>query len=124
MTSRILLSLWVLGACGSDHHTATPDAPPAPDAPPPFKEAMPGSVPQLIDLGGGVLANPKIQPIFFTGDSTMQTAVEDFAAQLATSSYWTAMGAEYGVGAPTVLPTIVVTTPAPTTDAALQTLLT
>lgn len=100
-----------------------PDAPPAIDAPPPFMEAMPATVPQLVDLGGGVLVSPKIQPIVWTGDP-LQTDIESFATQLATSSYWTATAAEYGVGAPTILPTIVVTGTAPTTDDALQTLVT
>lgn len=124
MISRLLLSLALVGACGSDHHAASPDAPPTSDAPPPFMEDMPSSVPQLIDLGGGVLASPKIQPIFFANDATLQAQIEDFATQLATSSYWTAIGSEYGVGAPTILPTIVVTTAAPTTGQALKALVT
>ena len=108
--------LAVLVGCGDSPRTEAPDA--GVDAPPPWMEAMPASVPQLVNLGGPVLATPKIQPIFFSNDA-LQTQVEQFLAQTATSDYWKAAATEYGVGAPTVLPSIVTTDAPPATDTAL-----
>jgi len=85
------------------------------DAPPPWSEATPTSMPQLIDLGGPVLAAPKVQPIFFANDA-LQPQIEQFLTQLGASQYWSTAATEYGVGALTVLPSIV-TTDAPPTPA-------
>jgi hypothetical protein len=117
---------WIalLAACGGNTAKTTPDAAPAPDAAPdagPFVEAPHGSVPQVESAGGAVLATPKVVPIFFTGDSTMQTSMEPFLQMLVGSSYWTTTTSEYGVGALQVEPTIVTTDTPPTTDDALQT---
>jgi hypothetical protein len=113
----------LVGACGSSHGTsidATPDSPP--DAPPDaaFAEAPHPAAPQAQSGGGPVQTAPVIQPIFFAGDSAMQTQVEGFLGALATSEYWHTATAEYGVGGLTILPTIVVTEAAPTSDTALQ----
>lgn len=104
----------------------TPDAPPPPpvDAPPPpFMEALPSSLPQLVNAGGAVLATPKVQAIFFANDATVQAQIDDFETQLAGSTYWSTAAGEYGVGALTKLPTIVVTDTPPTTSQALEDLL-
>lgn len=116
-----LLWLAVLAACGDNvklaPDAAMPDA--APDAPS-FVEAPHGTAPQVQSGGGAVMASVKIVPIFFTGDSAMQTQTEQFLTQLATSSYWTATTHEYGVGAMTIEPTFVTTDTPPTTDQMLQ----
>jgi hypothetical protein len=125
MTKQVLCAVFLV-ACG--HHgngdDTMVDAPQQPDAPGPFAEAPHGPAPQIVDVGGPVLTTPKIQPIFFANDAAMQASIEDFSAKLATSTYWTATTSEYGVGALTVLPTIVVTTAPPTTSANLEALLT
>jgi hypothetical protein len=105
--------LFVVGCGSSDHHNPPPDAG--------FEEALPANMPQLVKLSGSVLAAPKIQPIFFQNDATVQAQMEDFANQLEGSDYWNAIGTEYGVGGFTVLPTIVVTDTPPTTDDQLET---
>ena len=118
--------VWIalVAACGSNSAKTTPDA--APDAAAaadaaPFMEAAHGSVPQVVSAGGAVLATPKVVPIFFTGDSAMQTNMEPFLQALVGSSYWTATTSEYGVGALQIEPTIVSSDTPPTSDAALQT---
>src|SRR5439155_14740378 len=116
----------VVAACGGNNSSQTPDAPAAPDAAidAGFTPASHLPPPQVVSLGGPVLTAPKIEPIFFTGDSAMQGMVEGFLSTLATDPYWAATTSEYGVGALTILPTIVTTSTPPTTDAALQTWLT
>jgi hypothetical protein len=108
---------FALAACGDNQHQAAPDAaPPAPDAPTGFVEGTHADVPQVQSGGGPVLATPKVQPIFYTGDDSAQATLEDMLTQMSTSSYWTAISTEYGVGALTVLPTIVSTDTPPATD--------
>jgi hypothetical protein len=111
-----LAVLALLAACGGSDAKETPDA--AVDAPPPWAEAVPSSVPQLISLGGAVLTAPKVQPIFFANDP-LQAQIEQFLTQLGPSDYWTQTTQEYGVGAMTVLPSIVTTDAPPATDDAL-----
>jgi hypothetical protein len=111
-----LAVLALLAACGDN---AVPEAPDAGvDAPPPWAEAVPSSVPQLISLGGVVLDHPKVQPIFFASDP-LQAQVEQFLTELGASDYWKQTTEEYGVGALTVLPSIVTTDAPPATDDAL-----
>ena len=57
--------------------------------------------PQVVDLGGSVLATPKVIPIFFPG-AKVQPDLEAFLGQLAASNYWTQVTSEYGVGKLTV----------------------
>ena len=110
---KTLAVLLVLAGCGDNVKGADNTAPDAAVAP--WAEAVPTSMPQLVNLGGPVLATPKIQPIFFKSDA-LQPQVEAFLAQMATSTYWRAAAAEYGVGAPSVLPTIVTTATPPVND--------
>lgn len=113
-----LAVLAVLAACGDNHvPQEMPDAA-IPDAPPPWAEVVPSNVPQLISLGGSVLTAPKVQPIFFANDA-LQPQVEQFLTQLGTSPYWTATTQEYGVGALSLVPTIVTTDAPPATQDAL-----
>ena len=58
--------------------------------------AYPYSLPELVSSGGPVLANPTIVPITFDGDP-MRDDIEAFVTKLASSSYWKAIGADYGV---------------------------
>lgn len=105
--------LLVLVGCGDNIKGPDMTGPDAGSTP--WAEAVPSSMPQLVTLGGPVLAQPKIQPIFFANDP-LETQVETFLAQLTTSSYWRATATEYGVGAPSVLPTIVTTAAPPVND--------
>jgi hypothetical protein len=113
----------VLAACSDHSHDkldaggTTHDA--APDGGP-FKEAAHDTPPQVVPLNGPVLTAPKVQPVFFTGDDTVQAQAEMFFSQLTGSTYWTTITNEYGVGNITFLPTIVSTATPPTTDDALQ----
>jgi len=119
MMKLSLLTVVLVAACGDN---VVPEVVTPPDAPPPWSEAPHGTAPTLVSLGGPVLTAPKIQPIFFANDATMQASIEAFSTQLAASSYWTATTAEYGVGPiAQVLPTIVTTDAPPTTDSGLTT---
>jgi len=118
MHVRHLLPL-ALAACGAQTNDASPDA--APDAPPAFAEAEHPAPPQMVKMTGTVLAAPKVVPIFFANDSATQTKIEAFATAMVGSSYWSAMGTEYGVGALSVGATIVTSDTPPTSDTALVT---
>ena len=138
MTKRTLT--WVVAAvlagCGGNNMqqgtpdapgsgSSTPDAAPQmPDAPGMFQEAMHPSQPVVSNAGGQVLAAPKVVPVFFTGDSTMQAQIEDFLKMLPGSSYWHAIGSEYGVGDITIAPSVIATETPPTTDDMLQQIIT
>ena len=115
MVTRALVVVAVLAGCGDNI------APPI-DASTVFMEAMPGSdaIPQVIDSGGPTFAAPVVQPIFFANEADVQPYVEGFLPQLASSSFWTAVGAEYGVGPFTVMPSIVSSDAVPTTDPEMQ----
>ena len=85
-----------------------------------FVQATHASQPTVVSEGGTVLTAPKVVPIFFSGDSAMQTQVEAFLGQLTTSPYWTSISKEYGVGALSLGASIVSTDTPPVTDDALQ----
>ena len=97
-----------------DAGVGTPDAPA-------FVEAPHAAAPQVVSLGGPVIASPTVLPIFFANDATVQGEIETFGSWLAISTYWTIISREYGIGPISFLPTIVSTDAPPTTDAALQT---
>ena len=132
-----ILAAAALAACGGDHNPGMmPDAPGSgsntpdaaadamPDGPSgPFMEAMHPAQPVVGTSGGSVLAAPKVVPIFFTGDTTVQPQIESFLQMMAGSTYWTTISSEYGVGALTIEPSVVATDTPPTTDADLQTLI-
>jgi hypothetical protein len=125
---RILSCALVLAACGG-HNGNSPDAPGTgvdapPDVPTGFVEASHPSQPTVSNAGGNVLTAPHVVPIFFANDATIQGKTEAFLNTLAGSSYWTAMTTEYGVGAITVAPTVIATETPPTTDAAVDSLVT
>jgi hypothetical protein len=86
----------------------------------PFMPASHAAAPQVESYGGTAMVAPKIYPVFFAGDDTMQKQIETFLAALIPSSYWTATTSEYGVGNATVMPTIITSDTPPTTDDAMQ----
>jgi hypothetical protein len=136
--SPLALALLVVSACGSNNGGSGADGGPTPDASAnhvdaqggqpdafvPFTEATHPTPPIGMSAGGSVLATPKIVPVFFTGDSAAQTEIEAFLHALAASSYWPAIASEYGVGNLTIATSVVATEAPPTTDSALQSLLT
>jgi len=129
MRDRLLLAL-VLTACGSNSNHAGPDAsnptPDAaqPDAPQGFVEAPHPTQPIVGNAGGHVLSAPRVVPIFFANDATAKQQLEMFLTQMAASSYWPAISSEYGVGALQIAPSVMATEAPPTTDTALQQLIT
>ena len=82
----------------------------------PFVTGPHGAFPQIINASGtgGVLDAPTMVPIFFANDG-LQAGVENLLAQLPTSSYWSALETEYGVGPLTVAPSIVLSDAPPQT---------
>jgi hypothetical protein len=90
------------------------------DAGPRYPAAHP-PMPQVTDLGGPVLAHPRVVPIFYAGDPLMAT-VETFLTNLTTASYWSGATNEYGVGAIDITPAVVVNDAPPVTidDTAIQ----
>ena len=81
-----------------------------------FKPAPNGTFAQAVSFGGSVVKTPKLIPIVFAGDASKQQ-ISDFTTKLATSTYWGKISSEYGVGALTAKPAIVLSeTPAPQID--------
>jgi len=76
-------------------HDAGPAPEPDADASPPPPEDI---FPYAVSNGGAVVRSPKVVPITFVNDP-FATEIEVFTAKLAESSYWTAISAEYGIGA-------------------------
>jgi hypothetical protein len=82
---------------------------PAPERPAP---------PQIRSAGEPVLTAPRVVPLLFAGDP-LAGQIGDFASKLGPSAYWAAVTAEYGVGAATATPPVVlneVPPPAMTSD--------
>lgn len=77
--------------------------------------------PRVETLGGPVLKQPNVVPVFFANDP-MQGDVEQFLQTLSGSDYWSQTTGEYGAGGLRTLPSIVVSDPAPAsiTDAQIQ----
>lgn len=121
-SSALLFVIGCTGPVGPSPGTQ-PDASTKPDASTGFVEAMPPAMPQLVNLGGTTLATPKVQPIFWAGDTAAQKQIEDFEKQLAMSSYWTTTTSEYGVGPLTIKPTLMAPGTPPTTDTAMLAML-
>lgn len=125
MRPTALLAVACAACGGADHHETAPDAAAEIDAPPPdtgFAVAPHLSQPVVSSQGGAVLTAPLVVPIFFANDTAQQTQLEAFLAQLAQSSYWTAIGHEYGVGALTIAPSVIATETPPTDDSGVQSL--
>ncbi len=72
--------------------------------------------PQVSEGPGSVLANPNFIPVFFAGDdTTIESEVEDFLGKLGTSTYWSTVTSEYGVGPATAGAAVILAQAAPTT---------
>lgn len=88
------------------------------------KTPLPANPPQVVDVGGPVLAAPKLVPVFFSNDDPTFTAeLNSFTTNIGASPYWAATTAEYGVGPATSLAEVSLTETAPATidDSAIQT---
>jgi hypothetical protein len=106
--SLLAMTPALLAACGGDGG---------------YKPAPHPALPQVVTLGGPVLAHPKVLPILFAGDQGAAD-VQGFLNELAGTSTWSEATAEYGVGPLTVLPAVTVANaPSTITDAALQSML-
>ena len=116
--SRVFVLAVAVAACGDN--LAPPDASG-------FFEAVPtgGVMPQVIQFGGPVLTAPVVQPIFFASamDTATEPYIEGFLPALASSTYWPTVVDEYGIGALTVMPSIVSMDPVPTKDSDMVTYL-
>ncbi|HUJ27979.1 MAG TPA: hypothetical protein VLW85_18285, partial [Myxococcales bacterium] len=99
-----LLSLSLLVACGGN-------SPPA-SAP----------LPTVVDMGGPKLTHPQLVSITYSDDGDA-AALADFARWIVGSQWLAQVGADYGIGAGTVLATVALTTAAPdtTSDIAIVT---
>ena len=86
-----------------------------------FTPATHPALPQVVKLSGSVLAAPTVQPIAY-GDDANLSDMEAFLQELTKTSYWGEATSQYGVGALTVLPTILQTgmAPATLTDVEIQ----
>jgi len=70
--------------------------------------------PQAVTLGGPVMADPVIVPIYFAADDqSLLAGVTDFINQVGDTEYWAATTAEYGVGPASSLPPIILDETAP-----------
>lgn len=80
--------------------------------------------PQVVALGGPVLATPKAVAITYDADP-LQASIDAFVAAVGSSSYWSTTTSEYGVGALASRPPIHLSDapPATLTDAAVAQLL-
>jgi len=89
--------------------TGTADCTQTPDAGTPPDGGMavfdPADVPQIVPLGGSVIASPKVQIIDYASDPT-SAHVDAFLQELLSTQVWSMQTAEYGVGTFTALPTI------------------
>jgi hypothetical protein len=104
----------VATTCAPVDHGAESNTFPAPHPAPP----------QVLDHGGPILANPRVIPITFAGDSAASD-LEAYAAAIGHGSYWSAVVNEYGVHAVTSGTPIRLTQPAPPSidDATIRTLI-
>ena len=86
-----------------------------------FMPAPHPPLPQVLNSGGPVIAAPKVLPILYAGD-TGASDIEAFLKELTETTFWSQTTSEYGVGAFTVLPTVMMSGAAPKTvsDANLQ----
>jgi hypothetical protein len=86
-----------------------------------FQPAPHPRLPQVANLGGPVLASPRVQPVLYAADSDA-AGIASFLATLETASYWREATSEYGVGPLQILPAVTISTPPPATigDGAIE----
>lgn len=70
-----------------------------------FMTAAHPALPQVVNFGGSVIEAPRVQAIVYASDPHAAD-IDGFLAELSSSAYWAQTTAEYGVGALTILPTI------------------
>lgn len=118
---KFAIALLLLSGCGGDNNQSNLDLSAPPDLAPQYPASHP-AMPAAQNLGGPVMANPKIVPITFMGDP-LQSQIDSFTQAIAASHYWTGAASEYGVGAATALTPVHVATAANATyqDSDIQT---
>jgi hypothetical protein len=82
------------------------------------------SPPQVVSLGGTIIASPKLVPVFFSNaNATYQAETIDFLNRVGGTKYWAAATSEYGVGPAVALAPVLLTETAPGAidDATIQT---
>jgi hypothetical protein len=82
------------------------------------------ALPQIVNLGGPVLANPRFQAVTFAGDDpTVTAALEDFLQRVGATTYFADNTSQYAVGSATAETSISLTEAAPalTDDEQIQT---
>jgi hypothetical protein len=97
---KLVALVLALVACGNshDHMMAMPDGPKVfEDAPGPFMTAPHTPLPQAIPHAGVVLAHPQLVTLYYS-DYKYKTEVQAWGDAVVTSSWWTKIGAEYGIG--------------------------
>ncbi len=72
------------------------------------------AAPQVLDVGGPVIAHPKIVPVSFPNDP-LSADIDTLYAAFASTTYWGEVTAEYGIAPAKPLPPVHVTTPAAAT---------
>lgn len=77
------------------------------------KVPPPSTFPKAINEGGPVIKAPKVVAITFKNDP-MAAQIESFTTKMGTSTYWTSVATEYGIGAITAKTPIRVNETAPT----------
>jgi hypothetical protein len=112
------------GSMPRDASMGLPDVagpPPPTDAEATTYPAFVPPAPQIQDYGGPVLTNPVFVPIIFAGDE-YAAEIPGFVSAIGGSDYWKGAVSEYGVGAGTSAPAIVLdeTLPAILDDTQLQ----
>lgn len=103
---------------GADAWTPPDDAWTAPDAWG-FTIAPHAQGTTIPNQGGAILAHPQLVLITYS-DVADRDTLEAYGAWLVSSTWLTTIGAEYGVGAGTVLANVRLTTPAPNTTTTLD----
>jgi hypothetical protein len=83
---------------------------------------VPSGMPQVVSYGGPVVKAPVLQSITFPGYDLV-SQIDDFVANVGSTTYWQNAVGEYGVGTPTVQSPVHLTTAAPGNidDASIQT---
>jgi hypothetical protein len=120
------------GGATSSSSTAASSSSGAPDAGADVDNGAPSTVypaphppaPQVVDLGGPVVAAPVLVPVFFPSEiPSTQASITDYVANIGASPYWTAVTSEYGIGPATSGTPVVLTEAAPSMidDSAIQT---
>jgi hypothetical protein len=73
---------------------------------------IPTDLPRIVNLGGPIIASPKIVPVFFANDDAAIVAeLTDFVSKVGPSPYWTSATSEYGVGPASALTPVALMAP-------------